>query len=197
VCCDVDGSCYDGNDDWCCNDIPYCSNDGAEYAEAEGIIECPIIPFIDDDLRMLAGDTSESTGGMSIELEIAGDEAAKDTPIYDLCGFDGSADYTTNWTVILAFNSIVFAVLAVCSVLMCLTCLVWPIGYVGAFGNCLGCCAYLAAIIVTGVFRYSTEGKQCVEWASSDKAWPYDLNEDGDSFNMSDHADAITGLFIA
>jgi len=41
VCCDPDGSCADGNDGWCCNDIFYCSNDDAEYAEENGGILCP------------------------------------------------------------------------------------------------------------------------------------------------------------
>jgi len=41
TCCDVDNSCTDGDDDWCCNGTFYCSNDSAEYAQAEGGILCP------------------------------------------------------------------------------------------------------------------------------------------------------------
>ena len=113
-----------------------------------------------------------------------------------MCGrsLTDSMDYTTNWTVLLAFNSILFLVLAVCIVLMCLTCLVWPIGCIGIIGNCFGCCAYLAAIIVSFVFRYSTEGEQCA--ATDPKAADVIYNEDGDTFNINDHADMITGLVI-
>ena len=55
VCCDPDGSCADGNDGWCCNDIFYCSNDDAEYAEEEGGILCPRTD--DDDTGLLDGDS--------------------------------------------------------------------------------------------------------------------------------------------
>jgi len=40
-CCDVDGSCTDGDDDYCCNGVFYCSNDSLEYAQALGGILCP------------------------------------------------------------------------------------------------------------------------------------------------------------
>ena len=40
-CCDVDGSCTDGDDDYCCGVEFYCSNDGTEYAEENGGILCP------------------------------------------------------------------------------------------------------------------------------------------------------------
>ena len=37
-CCDGDGSCFDGDDDWCCGkeNVFFCSNDGREYAEGQG-----------------------------------------------------------------------------------------------------------------------------------------------------------------
>ena len=41
-CCDADESCYNGNDDWCCDDIFYCSNDGVDYAESMDGISCPV-----------------------------------------------------------------------------------------------------------------------------------------------------------
>ncbi|GMI14734.1 hypothetical protein TrLO_g4315 [Triparma laevis f. longispina] len=41
TCCDVDGSCVDGDDDWCCDGEFYCSNDGELYAESMGGIPCP------------------------------------------------------------------------------------------------------------------------------------------------------------
>jgi hypothetical protein len=52
VCCDADGSCFDGDDDWCCDDHTnqhntefYCSFDGTqhahEHAAAMGSALCP------------------------------------------------------------------------------------------------------------------------------------------------------------
>mmetsp|Transcript_116386 Transcript_116386/g.370246 ORF Transcript_116386/g.370246 Transcript_116386/m.370246 type:complete len:229 (-) Transcript_116386:54-740(-) len=40
-CCDGDGSCDDGDDDYCCGEKFYCSNDGADYAAGMGGILCP------------------------------------------------------------------------------------------------------------------------------------------------------------
>ena len=50
-------------------------------------------------------------------------------------------------------------------------------------------------IIVTFVFRYSTEGEACAAIDGSKNLFVY--NDDGDSFNINDHADRITGLVIA
>ena len=41
TCCDEDGSCTDGDDDYCCNGVYYCSTDGAAYAGNSGGILCP------------------------------------------------------------------------------------------------------------------------------------------------------------
>ena len=55
-CCDVDESCNNGDDDWCCNNSFYCSNDGVEYAKDQGGILCPEtdynnIYYVDDNNR--------------------------------------------------------------------------------------------------------------------------------------------------
>jgi hypothetical protein len=39
-CCDSDGSCTDGDDDWCCGEKFFCSNNGAAYAAAKGGVYC-------------------------------------------------------------------------------------------------------------------------------------------------------------
>ena len=41
TCCDGDGSCTDGDDDYCCGGEFFCSHDGAEYAASRGGILCP------------------------------------------------------------------------------------------------------------------------------------------------------------
>ena len=39
-CCDEDGNCFDGDDDWCCNGKFFCSYDGSKYAQAKGGVLC-------------------------------------------------------------------------------------------------------------------------------------------------------------
>ena len=46
TCCDVDGSCTDGNDDWCCDGGTfYCSNNGQNYDVVMGRILFPYVPY--------------------------------------------------------------------------------------------------------------------------------------------------------
>lgn len=105
---------------------------------------------------------------------------------------DIDPDWTTNWTTIYLFNGILYALLAVFTFMLCMTCLVWPMGKLGGIGHGLGCCAHLAAIIVTGVFRYSTEGELC---ASNSISLPY--NKEGDEFTFAEKGDTIQALFIS
>jgi hypothetical protein len=44
-CCDSDGSCTDGSDDWCCNGVFHCSNNGMWYAVEKGGISCSSAVF--------------------------------------------------------------------------------------------------------------------------------------------------------
>ena len=60
--------------------------------------------------------------------------------------------------------------------------------FCGAFGLCCGNCAVFAALIVTGVFRYSDEGKACADTPQ--------INADGESY-FEDVGDKIAALFIA
>ena len=41
-CGDGDGSCWDGDDDWYCDDVFFCSNDGESYAAGMGGVLCSI-----------------------------------------------------------------------------------------------------------------------------------------------------------
>ena len=62
---------------------------------------------------------------------------------------------------IFAFNSILYLLLAIFTLFYMISTCVWPLWVVGVCGHMCGGCAHLACIIVTGVFRYSTEGKAC------------------------------------
>ena len=74
-----------------------------------------------------------------------------------------------------------------------MTCLVTPLGYVGVIGHACGVCAHFAAIVVTGVFRYSSEGQKCAE---NEKEIIYDSSND-EFFKFQAHGKTIEGTFIA
>ena len=96
----------------------------------------------------------------------------------------------TKWSVLLAFNSYLYLLHCIMTVLVLLgaTGFLWPCCLVGGCGHFFGGCAAFACIIVTGVFRFSTEGERCAESSGF-------LDTDGTTF--SDLGDAIKSLFIA
>jgi len=75
-----------------------------------------------------------------------------------MCGNNSLTPTSSNWSVILAFNSILYGLMGLFNFFLCMTCIAWPVGYIGVIGHCCGCLAHVAAIIVTGVFRYSDQG---------------------------------------
>ena len=67
---DGDGSCSDGDDDWCCGSEYYCSTDSAAWAESQGGILCPgsdYYYYYDDDYGW--GSYSYSYGWYSYNAE--------------------------------------------------------------------------------------------------------------------------------
>jgi len=65
ACCDVDGSCTDGTDEWCCDGTFHCSNDGYAYAVAKGGSLCGIAKVpdglqIDYSVQVLKASTASS-----------------------------------------------------------------------------------------------------------------------------------------
>ena len=107
-----------------------------------------------------------------------------DTPAYDMCGLMGAADpeYDTKWTVLLAFNSILFLSLSICTLLLFLGSFFPPLLCCGCCGHTFGGCAMLACVIVTGVFRFQSEGEKCAD-------------KGGELFE--DHGKKIMDLFIS
>ena len=113
--------------------------------------------------------------------------------IYDTCMIkEGGVPLDTKWSTILLFNMILYAVLSVSTICMCFTCVAWPIGYLGAMGHSFGCCAHLAAIIITGIYRYSDEGEMCAQ-----NPIEAQINDNGDKLSFEEHANMIQGLFIS
>ena len=124
-----------------------------------------------------------------------------DISAFDTCGglfeatiaSDGSFSaqlIDTKWSVILAFNSYFFLLHAIMTflVLLGITGILMPCCLLGGCCHCCGGCVHLACIIVTGVYRFSTEGERCAEHQGF-------LDTDGTKF--SELGDAIKSLFIA
>ena len=81
---------------------------------------------------------------------------------YDTCG-DFAGETNTQWSVILAFNAILYLVLSICTVLLIIGSVFPPLLCCGCLGHTFGGCGMLACVIVTGVFRYQSEGKNCAD----------------------------------
>ena len=69
----------------------------------------------------------------------------------------------TKWSIVLSFNALLYLILSISTVFLVVGTFWWPLICCGALGHCLGGCAMFACIVVTGVFRYTTEGKLCAE----------------------------------
>ena len=114
---------------------------------------------------------------------------------YNSCGHFINADhknFTTDWTIIFAVNSILYMVLTVFTLMLCLTFLAWPIGMVGIFGHIIFFVGHLGTLIITGMLRYSAEGEKC---AMSRLTVPY--NNEGDRISYLNDGQMIEDLFIA
>ena len=86
---------------------------------------------------------------------------------------------TTSWSLLLAFNTIHYLVQVFFTLCM-LGVLLWqPLGLIGFWGHFFGGMAHLAAIILTGVFRYGERGRAC-----SLRAETLVYNSQGDSFSF-------------
>ena len=90
---------------------------------------------------------------------------------YDLCGAAASnaaislgqlQQDGTNWGLILEFNMILYSVISGCIGLMLLGTFFCPFYCCGMLGaTCASGLGQIAAIVITGIFRLSKEGKQC------------------------------------
>ena len=112
---------------------------------------------------------------------------------FDTCG--GTADLDTKWTTLLAFNSILYLILSILTLLIMLGYFLAPLMYVGGIAHSCGCCAHLAAIICTGVWRYSDDGKKCAD--ITEAAVKACDNVDCGDDEPKDFGARIAGLFIS
>jgi len=138
-------------------------------------------------LFMLAADFND-------KATAAGSKA--DNP-FDSCGVidmqaalagDTSVD-TSKWTTVFILNAVVYTCLTAFTLCTVLAVFAYPMLLFGACGHMCGGCAQLAAIIVAGVFRYSTDGEHC---AKQNKLI---VNDSG--VTMEDVGTTLQGLFIS
>ena len=124
---------------------------------------------------------------------------------YDSCGSLGSLgnlgsleslgsqagymlEMNTKWSVVLAFNSILYLLLTITTLSIVLGSCFMPALAFAACGLCCGGMAELAAIIVTAVMRYSRDGERCAKYTMA-------VATNGDTFE--DHGNKIQALFIS
>ena len=80
-----------------------------------------------------------------------------DVSAYDICGIPVGADGEVNdtkWSVILAFNSLLQLGFIVCIILMLCGTIFFPFWCCGCCLTICGNAAYIACLVVTGVFRF-------------------------------------------
>ena len=93
----------------------------------------------------------------------------------------------TKWTVVFTLNAVVYTLLSASSLCLFLSALLWPLAVCGLCGFVCSQLAHFAAVIVTGVFRYSDEGEYC---AGQSKAVKEDMT-------FEDVGTTMEGLFIS
>merc|ERR1712079_58388 len=99
-----------------------------------------------------------------------------------------SLSIDTTWSLIFALNGGVYLTLTILTLCLICSAIIGPLAICGA---CLiGCaqCAHLAALIVTGVLRYSDDGKECAS---------RDTQKVSEDVTFADVGATIEGLFIA
>ena len=120
------------------------------------------------------------------------DNAGADPAVtYDMCGglessFDG-IDYSTNWTMVYRFNTILYIILC-CMLLTGCIGLVFPPFIVCIGYSMCGLCAQTAAIITGGIFRFRAEESRCAVVTTS---------YDGGENTWESDAQTYKALFIA
>ena len=112
---------------------------------------------------------------------------------YDLCGGqdivqpNGFQNSGTGWGTILEFNMILYSVISGCIGMMVLGTFFCPFWCCGSiFASCGASCGQIAAIIVTGIFRLSKDGKACAK-----------VGTDGEESIFTEHGATIMATWIA
>ena len=83
-----------------------------------------------------------------------------DVGAYDRCL---TLDSDTKWSLIYVYNASLYLALSILSIIALLGAWKFALRLVGCLGHCFGMFAHIAGLIMTGIFRYSEQGKACSE----------------------------------
>ena len=94
----------------------------------------------------------------SLKMELAGYRG--DIPAYDTCG-DTEGKTNTKWSVIFAFNSILYLLMTISTVLMLLSYIEPKLWVLASCGPVCGPFAMLACLATTASLRFHIDSKEC------------------------------------
>ena len=94
----------------------------------------------------------------------------------------------TQWTTVFLLNGVLYICMIAAILLLFCGTFFFPFWFCGCCTVIYGNCGHLAALIVTGVFRYQSDGANCAKSTVQ-------ITNSGITFQ--DHGNAIEGLFIA
>ena len=106
---------------------------------------------------------------------------------YDLCGAPPGSDFDTQWTLVMKFNAYFYLILSILVGLMVLGTCCLPFWFCGCCGMIFAGLAHLAALIITGVFRFNSNGSDCAK---------NNAPVNGDE-TFAEHGELIQNLFIS
>ena len=116
---------------------------------------------------------------------------------FDMCNIGGTVstpagsatieEIDTKWTVVFTLNAIVYTLLSASTLCLFMSALLWPLAICGLCGFICSQMAHFAAVIVTGVFRYSDEGEACAKVTTPVKP----------DLTFEDVGTTMEGLFIS
>ena len=117
------------------------------------------------------------------------------TNVFDNCNLhvlqtDGSYELAdTKWTVVFTLNAVVYTLLTFFTCCHIFAIILPLLAACTVCGLCCTQCAHFAAIVVTGVFRYSVDGEKCAEQT-------FKLSKFGDR-TFEEIGDEMQGIFIS
>ena len=105
-------------------------------------------------------------------------------PFYDMCGVEPEPN--SHWSKILAFNCILYFLLAICTICLWLSWLSRIVGALGILGHGLGFCLHVYAITILGIFRFSEDGLECTKYIV-----PVKYTDTGKTFVFLEHGERL------
>ena len=150
---------------------------------------CALIPLIISATFM--GIYWYMASGVAEYNDYLSEKTTVESNYFDTCGILYTGiDLETGWSVVYNLNGAIYTILTLATILMILSAFFGPLAYVGAVLAMCTQCAHFAALIVTGVFRFSDGGADCADLYSI----PVTLDKET---SFKDVGDLMARIFIA